>query len=291
MSIQLKRGTSSSWTTQNPILLEGQPGIENRENKSPRMKIGDGTNTWTNLSYISPDSEIYKDTSFNYTNNATSYHINLSAASLYFGNGEIAVSSGTFALGNQYGPFSDLYIGAINSPHTSIHIFGDNIDKQSGSLYIQSVDTVYICPDHAPLFIFSTDNNTPVFCPNQKGNLGLVNYPWAQVVSDNFITSSNQLNVEDKDDNVLLTSSYTNSITKFYGGMSSTSDKALFTFSPEGISHSSSVSTKIGTDTTPFTYLFLDKQIVFCNRSNSGTDIKMTINYNDDEECLEFLAS
>ena len=30
MSIQLKRGSTNSWNTQNPILLEGQMGVENR---------------------------------------------------------------------------------------------------------------------------------------------------------------------------------------------------------------------------------------------------------------------
>lgn len=35
MSIQLKRGTTSSWTTQNPILLDGQVGIEKRTDNLP----------------------------------------------------------------------------------------------------------------------------------------------------------------------------------------------------------------------------------------------------------------
>lgn len=48
--IQQKYDTSANWTTNNPILLKGEIGIESDTNK---VKIGDGSSTWTSLSYVS----------------------------------------------------------------------------------------------------------------------------------------------------------------------------------------------------------------------------------------------
>jgi hypothetical protein len=48
-TIRLMIATKSVWDTENPILLEGMPGWESDTKK---MKIGDGTSTWTELSYI-----------------------------------------------------------------------------------------------------------------------------------------------------------------------------------------------------------------------------------------------
>jgi hypothetical protein len=48
-SVQLKRGTASQWSTKNPILKNGELGIEL---DTKRMKLGNGTSRWTSLSYI-----------------------------------------------------------------------------------------------------------------------------------------------------------------------------------------------------------------------------------------------
>jgi hypothetical protein len=46
--IQLRRDTAANWTTANPVLAQGEPGVELDTNK---WKIGNGTSTWTALSY------------------------------------------------------------------------------------------------------------------------------------------------------------------------------------------------------------------------------------------------
>ena len=46
--IQLRRGTASAWSTVNPILVEGEVGLESDTNK---MKVGNGTTAWNSLSY------------------------------------------------------------------------------------------------------------------------------------------------------------------------------------------------------------------------------------------------
>lgn len=46
--IQLRRASAASWTAANPILALGEVGIETDTRK---MKIGDGSNQWSSLSY------------------------------------------------------------------------------------------------------------------------------------------------------------------------------------------------------------------------------------------------
>jgi len=46
--IQLRRDTSANWTSVNPILANGEPGVET---DTGRQKVGDGTTAWTLLPY------------------------------------------------------------------------------------------------------------------------------------------------------------------------------------------------------------------------------------------------
>ena len=46
---QLRRGTSSVWKKNNPLLAAGEPGYELDTHK---VKIGDGTSYWKDLPYI-----------------------------------------------------------------------------------------------------------------------------------------------------------------------------------------------------------------------------------------------
>lgn len=49
ITYQLRRGYSSTWTKNNPLLLAGEPGYELDTHK---VKIGDGTSYWKDLPYI-----------------------------------------------------------------------------------------------------------------------------------------------------------------------------------------------------------------------------------------------
>ena len=46
--IKLRRDTAANWTTENPILAEGEPGLETDTGK---IKYGDGTTAWVSLDY------------------------------------------------------------------------------------------------------------------------------------------------------------------------------------------------------------------------------------------------
>lgn len=47
--IQIRRGNATEWTTANPILAQGELGVET---DTLKFKCGDGTSTWTTLSYL-----------------------------------------------------------------------------------------------------------------------------------------------------------------------------------------------------------------------------------------------
>lgn len=51
-TIQFKRGTSAQWTSQNPVLADGEPALETDTGK---IKIGDGTTEWGDLLYLAGD--------------------------------------------------------------------------------------------------------------------------------------------------------------------------------------------------------------------------------------------
>ena len=49
--IQLRNDSATNWTTANPVLLEGEIGIE-IDSARNRIKIGDGTTAWNDLPYF-----------------------------------------------------------------------------------------------------------------------------------------------------------------------------------------------------------------------------------------------
>jgi hypothetical protein len=50
VKIQLRRGTAAEWASENPVLDEGEFGLET---DTSRFKIGNGTDVWAVLSYSS----------------------------------------------------------------------------------------------------------------------------------------------------------------------------------------------------------------------------------------------
>lgn len=47
--IKLRRDSFSNWSTENPVLLDGELGIET---DTGRGKVGDGSKSWNNLTYV-----------------------------------------------------------------------------------------------------------------------------------------------------------------------------------------------------------------------------------------------
>jgi len=46
IQIQIRRDTAANWTSANPILAQGELGLETDTNK---LKIGNGSTVWTSL--------------------------------------------------------------------------------------------------------------------------------------------------------------------------------------------------------------------------------------------------
>ena len=53
--IQVRRDSASNWTSHNPTLADGEFG---KESDTGKLKIGDGSTTWTSLSYIGGGSPV-----------------------------------------------------------------------------------------------------------------------------------------------------------------------------------------------------------------------------------------
>ena len=51
--IKLRRDTAANWTSINPVLALGEPGIETDTRK---IKYGDGSTVWTALAYSAGDA-------------------------------------------------------------------------------------------------------------------------------------------------------------------------------------------------------------------------------------------
>ena len=48
VQIQLRNDTAANWTSANPVLAQGELGIESDTGK---VKLGDGSTAWSSLSY------------------------------------------------------------------------------------------------------------------------------------------------------------------------------------------------------------------------------------------------
>ena len=57
--VQSKRDTSANWTTNNPVLLDGEVIIVDTNSGDVRFKVGDGVSTYTQLPF--QDEVIYNE--------------------------------------------------------------------------------------------------------------------------------------------------------------------------------------------------------------------------------------
>jgi hypothetical protein len=95
--IVLRRDTSTNWTTNNPVLLLGEPGFETN---TSRMKIGDGSTLWNDLPYyvgydlLALDSDLIPATGGTYDLGATAGYswrdLYLSGNTIYLGDAKLS---------------------------------------------------------------------------------------------------------------------------------------------------------------------------------------------------------
>ena len=66
VQIQLRNDTSANWASANPVLAQGEVGVEN---DTALLKVGDGSTSWNSLSYVSVDKS---QVSYEHTQSSTS---------------------------------------------------------------------------------------------------------------------------------------------------------------------------------------------------------------------------
>jgi hypothetical protein len=90
-SIQLRRDTSANWSSVNPTLLQGEPGLETDTGK---LKVGDGVNAWNVLDYFggeegtsanTPNTVVQRDGSGNFAAGTITANLNGSYTNVTIG--------------------------------------------------------------------------------------------------------------------------------------------------------------------------------------------------------------
>lgn len=96
--IRFRRGTAATWSSNNPVLLSGEPGWETDTNK---IKIGDGVTAWSSLTYLTTGGGGGGGTvtSVDITDATTTGRAVLTAASQAAARTAIGAGTSTLALG------------------------------------------------------------------------------------------------------------------------------------------------------------------------------------------------
>lgn len=115
LQIQYRRDTAANWTSANPVLLSGEVGYET---DTKRIKVGDGTTAWSDLSYwvkTMPNGNLVGDTD---TQTLTNKTINLTNNTLTATSAQIqdAVSDETGSGALVFGTSPSIASPTIDSP-------------------------------------------------------------------------------------------------------------------------------------------------------------------------------
>jgi hypothetical protein len=105
--IKLRRDTAANWTTEDPILAEGEPGLET---DTGRIKYGDGTTAWVSLDYAAGGSSLTDDQAVTVTVGNTDYFAIVNRAN----NDDDGVESSAVAYDSQ-GNLVMLHITDVNN--------------------------------------------------------------------------------------------------------------------------------------------------------------------------------
>lgn len=151
--IQLRHDTAANWASVNPVLLEGEVGIETDTRK---QKFGDGVTAWNSLAYDLGSTALQSITSSNVTNALGYTPVNKAgdtmSGALNFSN----VGYGAISLKNiSTGEYSDINFIQANNNRVGF-IRANNVSSTKRNIQIS------VCNDNgAPTSIFTVtcDNN------------------------------------------------------------------------------------------------------------------------------------
>ena len=142
--VQIRQMTAAQWVTNNPVLLQGEQGLET---DTRRIKIGNGTSTWVQLPYAE-DIETAAQIA-----NGTYHGVDLAVKFA----GEIAAGnySSTQAWLHarvQARNYSGIYPGDyFNVSCSAATIDGNSVAAQSRKVIIAAIEPYRLCGDSEPL--------------------------------------------------------------------------------------------------------------------------------------------
>lgn len=184
--IQIRRDTSTNWSSVNPSLAQGELGLETNTGK---VKIGDGTTAWNSLSYFGGAGALASLTDVSITSlasgqvvvsNGSATFINQSLSSLI---GELAFASlGSLAFMNQLS-----FTSLTNQPSLSSLAFQSTLDYTSGQLLNK--------PSLGSLAEMNALSFTSLLNQPSLGSLAFVNSLTASDVGLGNVTNDAQLKI------------------------------------------------------------------------------------------------
>lgn len=125
--IQLRHDTAAHWTSVNPTLLAGEVGLETDTLKA---KVGDGTHTWTQLSYFNQAPTI--NVGHGQASKMTSGTITIATAGTYQSTGLTATFDTTYSTGIVLGT-SDTFGLKNTSGSTKLYMVQASMDATAGN--------------------------------------------------------------------------------------------------------------------------------------------------------------
>jgi hypothetical protein len=145
--LQFRRGTATEWTNANPVLFAGEIGFET---DTKLIKVGDGSTSWTSLSYstVSPSSLVEQaqdavDTALTAGTGITkSYNDNANTISISIGQDVGTSSNVTF---NDVSVSGDLTVGgSLTVSGTTTSINTTNLEIEDKNIIVAKVATSVI---------------------------------------------------------------------------------------------------------------------------------------------------
>lgn len=182
IQFQFRRGTASEWTSVNPVLADGEMGVET---DTKRVKIGNGVANWVNLPYGLGGEDLQivtnvgstTDRAISITNNTVSSNTVSGAltvaggvgignnlhlgGNLVVSNKILPTSNGFIDIGSPTARFGTMYVSG-----NSLDLGGVSLTSNAGTLYINGVQFFSGNAINTTSGNFSSNVSTPLIIGN-----------------------------------------------------------------------------------------------------------------------------
>jgi hypothetical protein len=166
--IKLRRDTAANWTTEDPILAEGEPGLET---DTGRIKYGDGITAWVSLDYAAGGNSLTDDQAVTVTVGNTDYWAIVNRAN----NNDDGVESSAVAYDSDNNLIT-LHITDVDAPNdpAADKLIISKFDSNATLLWQKQIQQEADPSTAHDIVIDSDDNIIVIF--NQDDAVGLGDY-------------------------------------------------------------------------------------------------------------------